>query len=544
MSLPESPESTDNILSNLAAGKKNTLQTLFAQRPDWDERFCFFKLYTPAHLVPYTPLFDKQVLKALDRSKHNAESVATQCGLIDGGVAVIEALRAQVRPYDRQLRFQHVALLKFVEANGDAWQQRLLDEKGWRELSYAIGVEKAGWFSTKGMLSEKAKTFLAAQDDQQLKYLLDRFTSQHASILNLLTVHGRELNEQLYKEIAASKVPWEKQLKSIEWMNTKGMIDAQWKPTPLAQKIRLLRAEILRPQEIRDLDLKIEAALRETPGSVSLDVPAHILNARILRLQASGFLDENLKPSTEFTKIADEHRDLRARSVEPSWVLDKRRPGLSELSENHKNILLTLATESPYLSEEQIKRHFNVHGSEIQTLVKGSLLQTQSAAIGRRSVVVFALNNRGAKALLCEAGIDKPLRGKFQRGSHMKHDFMLWETLQLVRHKQILARDAVHSIVHERAVYQAKTSANDNKGITTPDLIVRTQSGGEFALEYGNYTPEKMVHKVLNFPQQNVVVYSSSSSLLDQYISLFNETCSSSGVSKNVTWHYIPEIRL
>lgn len=545
------------ILSNLAVGEKTDLVTLFknkaASKIDLME---YLLILSPPPRRDPSQRFHGPALQSIDRGSLTG---LQKEGLINAGLLsetgratqkLREAVFHQAPTHTKKLFREHALLLRYIDAKRDHWQDALTEQSGLTKFSKASGLCKAGWFSRDGILSEKARAFLKEQDDKDFKYLSRHFTSQHASLVNLLSVHGGNFNETLYNEIGRSNVPWEKQLRAIRWMVDKNILSEDWRPTELATQLRLLKVPLVKVADLKEVDVKIEEYLRGGQKRDDLDrlkladLPAHALESRIFRLRASGLITNELRPTFEFAKAAEELRIVYQSNKDPPWLRENRIPRLSDLTDMQRTLLITLATESPYLSLNQLKHHLEIPQFEIDVLVKGDLLRMRTEAINHEPVTAVALNARKTKGLLKEAGIEKPLAGKFQRGSHMRHDFMLWESLREFRKVMDKKQDKVVGVLHERAIYQAKTSANDNKGISTPDLVLKTESGGEYAFEYGNYKLKDMVRKINNFPQKNVVVFSSDAKRLDQYIALYEKQTVSQSVQKHVTWYFIPEIRL
>lgn len=545
------------ILSNIAKGKTNDLATLL-KKPKYESyRDLEFLLVVlpPTSRGTQIRLRDSE-LKAIDRKELEPRTFKflVQQGFIDSEGAptlkLFEALNRSTSPLRSSPTYKQVSLFRIIESHGDKWMGALLEKEGLTSLKKGIALQKSGWFRQNGELTAKGHLFLRTQESKEIDYLYKRFTAQHISLLSLLNIHGRSLDKNLYQDVGRSKLTWEKQQELIKWFIKKGVIDGEtWNPTQLGVSLRLSKSAPLNQDEFKEVDFKLEEFLslgsrsedKERLGLTYLDDMA--LQTRLYRLRASGHLDDNWKPTLNFTNACIDLRTQYSQNLDPPWIVEHRIPRLDELSAPQKTLLATLGTETSYLTQKQVLHHFELTESDLLILTRGKLLKTRREIIGAKPSECFALNNRMADRLLSGMGIEKPLRGKFQRGSHMKHDFMLFESVQAFKKMQARIGNEVVGITHERAIYQLKTSPNDNKGVTTPDLVLKLKSGDTVAFEYGNYKPSRMIEKIQNFPASEVVVFSSDTHLITQYEQLFIQS-SHSETSKNVTWHYIPEVEL
>lgn len=545
------------ILKNIAIGKKSDLVTLL--RKPKEDRFRDLEFILVVLPPPRKPLhieiresdlksIDQGTLPDVKRRLLQRELYLDSKG--EPTRLLIDSILKTTPPFRGQLRYKQVEVMRFIEKSGERWPEAILERDGLVAFRRAVGLQKRGWFRTTGELTTKGQLFLKTQEQREIEYLRKHFTTQHISLLSLLTVYGKDLDKSTYQKVSRSKTSWEKQGEVIDWFTAKGIIDKDsWKPTQLGVELRLSKSAYLPENELKEIDFKLEEYARlgfheKDKSRLRLDYLDEVgIQMRLYRLRASGYLDDHWKPTLEFAATSQELRERYTNSQDPPWILERRPPRLDELSPSQKALLSTLGSEIPYLTHKQILHHFDLKDTDIQRLTRGKLMNMRREIIGPKAVDCYALNNRTANPLLRELGIKDPLRGKFQRGSHMKHDFILFESLQVYKKMQAKIGNEVVGVLHERAIYQMKVSPNDNKGITTPDLVVKLKSGDTVAFEYGNYKPHKMIEKVQNFPSSDVVVFSSDAHLLTQYQELFIST-ESPGPSKNVSWNFIPEVEL
>ena len=202
-----------------------------------------------------------------------------------------------------------------------------------------------------------------------------------------------------------------------------------------------------------------------------------------------------------------------------------------------------MALETPFLSEKQINNRFHLNSNEINNLKQG-ILNSKSIVVKGEKINCYALN-WDTKEILKPAGINRALRGKFQKDSHVYHDLMVYESIQHTKGVMLENGTEISEIIHERSQFQAKVSANDNKGMCHADSVVRDKSGGETAVEYGNYSVERMIHKINGFSQNNVMVYSDSQSMIHSYQSTYTQLTKTNKIkNKNVKFIYLPSVQM
>lgn len=491
-------------------------------------------------------------LKAIDEHRlpsHQLHAMQYHSYLDKNGAPTLKLLHhveksAQPNPFMKD--HSKASLLDAVTLFGPRWRDRIADECGLVEYAKACQLQKEGWFARDGVLSTRALGFLETQRDEQRAWLSGKLSAQHIGLMSLLASRNGQLTRETYYAECNYKTPWEVQESRIQWMQKHGILDANKMPTELGQTLRAIKTPNLTTASLNLRDTYIEKYLKlsmdDDTAARFLKMRPEEIESRIFRLKSSGLIDANGMPTPEFERACDGLRERAWHSTKPIWVLENRAPQLGDLNKYEQELVKTLATETPYISARQVEDHFGPE-VDLRNLSQANVLHMRTLDVDGRQVKCTALN-WGARSLTREMEIKKPLNGRFQRGSHVRHDLMLWEALQDFKGKLSLHKLSVESVTHERAIYAQKTSANDNKGVSTPDLVVGISTGDDVAIEYGNYAPAQMVKKVLNFPQEVVYVYSSHAGKLEAYKELYEAETKTSPVQKLVSWVYLPEISL
>ena len=209
----------------------------------------------------------------------------------------------------------------------------------------------------------------------------------------------------------------------------------------------------------------------------------------------------------------------------------------------HINLIKTLSLEAPFLSKKQIINHFTFDDKDFKNLENG-VLNKKKLIVDGKLVDCYALH-WDTREILKSAGIKKSLKGKFQKDSHVYHDLMVYESVQNAKQILLESGDEIIEVIHERSQFQAKESANDNKGMCHADAVLKSKNGGETAVEFGKYSVKRMIHKIDGFSQSNVMVYSDNKGLLKSYESSFTELSTQKKIKqKNVKFIYFPSVQI
>lgn len=448
-------------------------------------------------------------------------------------------LKDSTKPFKGNLNLNDINLLKKIDKNAENWEIFLKESTSLYLYKRGISLNKAQYFNEKGELAGPIKDYIRNEND---KFIRSRFSSQHVSLINIIIENNFNINEEIYNKYGF-KSKWSDQKMKIDWMKSNNILNEDLKLTEYGKYLRLSKIKPIRIDEINERDLKILDWIKTNDeNKLGLNTKRNALS-RIYRFQASGYIDENFKITSELDNIIVSKKEELNNDPRPAWIKESRNPRLDDLNNSELNLVKTLALESPFLSHRQLQDRFDLNDQNIRKLKSGILIEKEIHARGKRTTC-FALH-WNTKNILKEAGINRTLKGRFQKDSHVYHDLMVYESIQHAKTLMSNQDNEVAEIIHERSQFQSKTSANDNKGMCHADAVAKDKSGSETAIEFGRYSVNRMIHKITHFSQSNVLVYTDSQSMLRSYEIEYKKQVQRKIIpQKNVKFIYLPSIQI
>lgn len=443
------------------------------------------------------------------------------------------------KPFRGNISKKELFILNKINQLGANWENFVKENGSIRLYKKCISLQKASFFNKNGEISDHVKKLIHINLKNNV---ISKFSSHHISLMNIISENNNFIDEKIYEKYRF-KTKWSEQEKKLKWMIDNNILTVNFQITEFGRKLRLSKIKPITMDEINERDIKILNWVKTQDEKYLGLISKNSAYSRIYRFQAAGLIDENLKITNKLSEIIKIKENDIKNDYRAVWIRENRKPRYDDLNENEIKLIKTLALETPFLSEKQIKHRFSLENESIEKLNQG-LLKNKSIIINSQKINCYALNY-GARQILKSVGINQPLRGKFQKDSHVYHDLMVYESIQDAKNVIYESGNEVTEIIHERAQFQAKTSANDNKGICHADSVLKDKSGSETAVEYGNYSVKRMMYKINGFSQNNVLVYCDNHTLINTYKNTYEKLLHSKKInSKNVKFIYLPSIQM
>lgn len=443
------------------------------------------------------------------------------------------------KAFNGKITKYELEILNKISQQGRNWENFIKENASISVYKKCISLKKAEYFDKNGLVNDYVKNLINVNHKNSIS---SKFSSHHVSLLNIIIENNNVINEKIYEKYGF-KTKWADQEKKLKWMVENNILTKDFQLTDFGKNLRLSKIKPITLNEINERDLKIINWIKTNDDSKLRLISKISANSRIYRFQAAGLIDNKNNVTDKLNEIVKTIENNIKNDSRAVWVREKRRARYDDLNENELKLVQTLALETPFLSEKQIKNKFSIDEKSLTKLNQG-VLNSKSIIINGEKINCYALNY-GAREILKSAGINRHLRGRFQKDSHVYHDLMVYESIQDAKKLIQESGNEVSEIIHERAQFQAKISANDNKGICHADSVLRDKSGSETAVEYGNYSVKRMMHKINGFSQQNVLVYCDNHSLVNSYKKTYEKLVQSKKIqNKNVKFIYIPSIQM
>ena len=496
------------------------------------------KTATALPALPFRPSDKLNV----DLSKGHAEYLKEKGYLDETGKPTEKyytQIKSSVQPFKGNLTSKDLSILKNVNLKGENWEEFIKSKSSSYLYERCISLKKANYFDDTGRVNDFVKNLL---ENEKEKYIKSKFSSHHVSLINIIVENNNKINEEIYNKYGF-KTEWTNQVNKLNWMIENKILTDNFQLTDFGKNLRFSKIKPILLDEINERDLKIIKWLQTNEDKDLGLISIKSAFSRIYRFQSAGLIGENLKISDKLNSILKIKETEFKNDHRPTWVKENRRPRFDDLSEKELNLIKTLALEVPFLSESQIKNRFSMTLDELKNLNQG-ILNVKNIFVQGKNINCYALN-WNTKEILKPAGIQRSLKGRFQKDSHVYHDLMVYESIQHTKELMLINENEVCEIIHERSQFQAKVSANDNKGMCHADAVVRDKSGGETAVEYGKYSVSRMMQKINGFSQDNVMVYSDSQTMIHSYKNTYTNMVQNNKLkSKSVQFIYLPSIHL